>query len=594
MRSTIMDRVGVNSVDKGRVGRRGFLKTVGGTAAGLAAPAVIRSARAAPPFFKLYMMIPNNQPARMIWGTLAAQQMSKLGIDVISSYVDFPTIASRRTKGSGKTHPEGGWDSYLERYYYNSITPLPNSLFRSSLVPPNGPNFYYVSDPILDKTLDDYAGAIDPAARLTAIKAFEKRWYDTEPMTILFYPEDAIAVNPKLTGFNGTTFNPIFFPQPENWTIAGAGDNAIAAFASWPPPSSLIPMYIIGYHESNIFGPVYSQLLEYDSWENKKLVPGLAESVTSSTDGKHHVIKLRSGVTWHSGEKFTAADVKFTWDVIMNKAYASALQGNAMATFGSTDAYKVTGPLEITVDLPQYSILFREQILSSVAIMPEHAYKDIKPEALRGHVASTWLGSYTVKTSDGKEYTAHGGIGTGPWIPAGYDASRKAYKFARNEHYWKPMPGNVKTFYVVNINGTDAVLSALKSGDIDAHDPMYDIGSLLTTVDPSWGKVARFDSYKWQHVCYNLRHPVFGTGVETPLGKQDPSRAFDAAAYIRKAISYAMPREQIVQEIAAGLGHPGTVAMPWSAPEYDHDLLKPIPFDMDQARAWMTKAGYVY
>jgi len=95
--------------------------------------------------------------------------------------------------------------------------------------------------------------------------------------------------------------------------------------------------------------------------------------------------------------------------------------------------------------------------------------------------------------------------------------------------------------------------------------------------------VARFDSYKWQHICYNLRHPVFGTGVDTPLGKQDPSRAYEAASAIRKAISYAMPREQIVQEIAAGLGHPGTVAMPWSAPEYDHDLLKPIPFDMDQA-----------
>ena len=97
--------------------RRDVLKTIGGAAVGLSAPAIIRSAKAAPPFFKLYLMIPNNQPARMIWGTLAAQQMSKLGIDVISSYVDFPTIASRRTKGSGKIHAEGGWDSYLERYY---------------------------------------------------------------------------------------------------------------------------------------------------------------------------------------------------------------------------------------------------------------------------------------------------------------------------------------------------------------------------------------------------------------------------------------------------------------------------------------------
>jgi ABC-type transport system substrate-binding protein len=374
-------------------------------------------------------------------------------------------------------------------------------------------------------------------------------------------------VNPKLSGFAGTTFNPVFFPQPENWTIAGAGDNATAAFASWPAPSSLIPMYTIGYYESNIFGPVYNCLLEYESWETKKLVPGLAESVTSSADGKHHVIKLRQGVTWHSGEPFSAADVKFTWDVILNKAYASVIQGPAMAVFGSTDAYKVTGPLEITVNLPRYSILFREQILSSVAILPEHAYKDIKPEAIRGHAASTWLGTYAVKTSAGASYTAHGGVGTGPWIPQGYDASRKAYKYVRNEKYWKPMSGNVKTFFVVNINGTDAVLSALKSGDIDAHDPMYDIGSLLSTIEPGWGNVRRFDSYKWQHICYNLRHPVFGTGVDTPLGKQDPSRAFEAAAYIRKAISFATPREQIVQEIAAGLGHPGTVAMPWSAPE---------------------------
>jgi ABC-type transport system substrate-binding protein len=575
-------------------GRREVLKTIGGAAVGLSAPGVIRSANAAPPFFKLYLMIPNNQPARMIWGTLAAQQMSKLGIDVISSYVDFPTIASRRTKGSGKVHTEGGWDAYLERYYYSSVTPLPNSLFRSDLIPPNGPNFYYLADPEMDKVLVEYGSATDIATRTTAIRGFEKRWYDTEPMTILFYPEDAIAVNPKLSGFNATTFNPVFYPEPENWTIAGAGNDATAAFASWPPPTSLIPMYSIGYQESNIFGPVYNRLLEYESWETKKLVPGLAESITSSADGKHHVIKLRSGVSWHSGEPFSAADVKFTWDMAMNKAYASALQGNAMSVFGSTEAYKVSGPLEITVDLPGYSILFREQILSAVAIMPEHAYKDIKPEALRGHVASTWLGTYTVKTSGGGSFTAHGGVGTGPWIPAGYDASRKAYKFTRNEKYWKPMSGNVKTFYVVNINGTDAALSALKSGEIDAHDPMYDIGSLLSTIEASWGKVQRFDSYKWQHICYNLRHPVIGTGVDTPLGRQDPSRAAEAASHIRKAISFATPREQIVQEIAAGLGHAGTVPIPWSAPEYDHDLLKSIPFDMDQARASMTKAGYSY
>ena len=185
-------------------------------------------------------------------------------------------------------------------------------------------------------------------------------------------------------------------------------------------------------------------------------------------------------------------------------------------------------------------------------------------------------------------------MGTGPWVPQGFDPSRKAYRFTRNEAYWKPHTGNVTSFFVVNINGTDAALSALKAGEIDAHDPMYDIGSVVSTIDPAWGKVTTFDSFKWQHICYNLKHPVFGTGADTPLSRQDPSRAAEAAAFIRQAISHAMPRDQIVKEIAGGYGNPGTVPMAWSAPQYDHALLQPIAFDMDQARSFMEKAGYAY
>ncbi len=551
-------------------------------------------ARAAPPFFKLYLMIPNNQPARVAWGTVAAQQMQKLGIEVVSSIVPFTAIAPRRAKGDGKTHVDGGWDAYLERYYYSSIEPSPLALFGSMNMPPSGQNYYYVDDKEIDRSLQQVATTLAEPDRRVAYHAFEKRWYDIQPMTILFYPQDVIAVNPKLKGFDATTYNPVFYPQPERWTIDGAGTDATAAFASWPQPSSLVPMYTIGYHESNVFGPAYNRLYEYKSWQDKSLVPALATGHTMSADGKHWVISLRDDVTWHSGEKFTAADVKFTWDTILNKAYGSQFQSVMQNIFGGPDAYKVTGPHEITVDLPAYSMEFLNSVLGAYAIMPEHAYKDIKPEAMRGHTASTWLGSYTVSTSGGKSYTAKGGIGTGPWIPQGFDPSRKAYKYVRNENYWKPHTGNVKTFFVVNINGTDAALAALKSGEIDAHDPMYDIGPVVGTVDPSWGKVTTFDSYKWQHICYNLKHPVFGLGNDTPLGKRDPARAAEAAAYIRQAISHAMPRDEIVKGIAGGYGAAGTVPMAWSAPEYDHDLLKPIAFDMEIAKGFMKKAGYEY
>lgn len=567
---------------------------LGGAASAAALTAATGPARAAAPFFKLYLMIPNNQPARVVWGTLAAQQMQKIGIDVVSSIVPFTTIAPRRAKGDGKTHVDGGWDSYLERYLYSSIEPSPLALFGSANMPPGGQNFYYVNDAEIDRSLQKVAGSLDEKDRMDGYREFEKRWYDIQPMTVLFYPQDVIAVNPKLKGFDSTTYNPVFYPSPEHWTIEGAGSDPTSAFASWPQPSSLIPMYTIGYYEANVFGPAYNRLYEYVSWQDKRLAPALATGHTVSADGKHWVITLRQGVTWHSGEPFTAKDVVFTWNAIMNKAYGSPFQSVMLNVFGSTDAFKATGPYEVTVDLPAYSMEFLNSVMGAYAIMPEHAYKDIKPEGMRGHTASTWLGSYTVKTSDGKSFNAHGAVGTGPWIPQGFDPSRKAYKYVRNENYWKPHTGNVKTFFVVNINGTDAVLAALKAGEIDAHDPMYDIGPVVDTVDASWGRVTTFDSYKWQHICYNLKHPVFGTGADTPLGRQDPSRAAEAAAYIRQAISHAMPRDEIVKSIAGGYGAAGTVPIAWSSPEYDHDLLKPIAYDMELAKSFMQKAGYMY
>ena len=140
--------------------RRTILKAA--AASSLAAPFV---ARAATPFFKLYFMIPNNQAARMAWGTLSARQMTQIGIDVVPSYVPFSSIYPRRNKGDGKTYPDGGWDVYLERFYYSSVKPTPNELFSSKMLPPSGQNFYYLEDPVIDKAVADYAGSVDPGRR---------------------------------------------------------------------------------------------------------------------------------------------------------------------------------------------------------------------------------------------------------------------------------------------------------------------------------------------------------------------------------------------------------------------------------------------
>src|SRR5690349_25123666 len=59
---------------------------------------------------------------------------------------------------------------------------------------------------------------------------------------------------------------------------------------------------------------IYEGLLGVDT--KGEIVPRLAKSATMSDDGKTITFKLREDVKWHDGEKFTAADVAFTFNAI--------------------------------------------------------------------------------------------------------------------------------------------------------------------------------------------------------------------------------------------------------------------------------------
>lgn len=89
---------------------------------------------------------------------------------------------------------------------------------------------------------------------------------------------------------------------------------------------------------------------------------------------------------------------------------------------------------------------------------------------------------------------------------------------------------------------------------------------------------------------FNMFHPVFGTGVETPLGTSNSSRALEAARYVRQAISHAIPRENIITTLdlnatsAVGAFHPT-----W--PGYD-DSLSPYEYNITRALELMALAGY--
>ena len=113
----------------------------------------------------------------------------------------------------------------------------------------------------------------------------------------------------------------------------------------------------------------------------------------------------------------------------------------------------------------------------------------------------------------------------------------------------------------------------------------------VPTIDPAWGTVVLQEGTGRQEIGYNLRHPIFGSGVETPLGMSDPSRAAEAAAYVRIAFDYAIPRQLIIDNLLAGYGQPGATNMLPSQPYYNTDII-PRSYDLTKAREYLQKAGY--
>lgn len=273
-----------------------------------------------------------------------------------------------------------------------------------------------------------------------------------------------------------------------------------------------------------------------------KPVPALAEK-WETLDDLTWRFHLRKGVKFHDGAPFTAADVKFTIDYVLDPKtkYGTATRISQIDSVAVVD--------EHTVDIKTKAAFPTLLIgLGNIVIEPKHYHEQGGPDAMLKKL-----------------------VGTGPfvfskWLPA------DSYELVANPNYWGGKPKVDKLVFRQIPEGATRVASLLAGETHIIEEIPVDLAprvkgnrnAELAAVETSGSFV----------LTYDTRKPPFN----------DPK--------VRLAMDYAVDKKTINEQLLGGLATVLDGQLLTSTTFGHNPNLKPRPYDPAMAKKLLAEAGY--
>ncbi len=314
--------------------------------------------------------------------------------------------------------------------------------------------------------------------------------------------------------------------------------------ASIGDASTLLPPLISDASSAGVASLIYNGLVKYDGDLN--LVGDLAQSWDVSADGLTITFKLKRGVRWHDGAPFTAHDVLFTYQVMVDPKTPTAYSGD----------YLQVKQAEVLDDYT-FRVTYKQPFAPGLAswglnILPRHLLQgtDITQSPLGRHP-----------------------VGTGPYRFGEWQAGQKIV-LSYNPDYFEGRPYLNGYIYLVKADLATMFLE-LKAGNIDR----MGLTPLQYTRQTDYPKFTRmYNKYRYipfsyVYLGYNLEDPRF------------------ADRRVRQALSHAINKREIIDGVLMGLGEeavgpykPGTWYYNPATPRFE--------YNPEKARALLAAAGW--
>jgi len=313
--------------------------------------------------------------------------------------------------------------------------------------------------------------------------------------------------------------------------------------------SVLIPMLAGDGASHAISGQIFDGLIAYDK-NLSEFEPRLAKRWEVSEDGQQITFYLRDDVEWQDGEPFTARDVEFAFLAITDPDTLTAYAED----YRQVEKFEVLDDYTIRVTYAEPFAPALGSWASNLIVLPKHL---LEGKPINEHA-----------TGFGREP-----IGLGEYMFESWE-SQKHIELRSNHDYYRGRP-YVDRVVTRIIPDTATQFLELKAGGLDQMGLTPLQFKRQTETDYFRNNFSRFEylANAYTYLGYNLLNPMF----------QDER--------VRRALSHAIDKEEIVKAVLLGLGRPA--ATPYKPGTFwVNDAIKGPEFDVEKAKALLAEAGW--
>ena len=284
---------------------------------------------------------------------------------------------------------------------------------------------------------------------------------------------------------------------------------------------------------------IFDGLTDHDG--NNEVVPRLAKSWDYDEENSTYTFHLEEGVKWHDGEPFTAEDVKFTIEAIMDPANESENAPN----YEDVESITVIDDHTIEFKLSAPNVAFLDYM--TMPILPKHL-----------------LEGENMQESD----FFRAPVGTGPFKLAKWDEGQQIV-LEKNEDYFAG-PAKIDSIIFKIVSDDNAKALQLKSGELNL--AQVTPKDAVTFEGDDAYNVYTMSTSDYRGILYNFRNEYWQENAD-----------------LIPAINYCIDRQAIIDAVL--LGHGQIAYGPLQKNKYNCEDVEKYDFNLDKAAEAFTAAG---